>query len=100
MNKCRRCGIEIGSGVLSCGDCQSIVDLQAENKRLKEFARKVIRAECWGYVPLDGFEIQELAEKSGLIQEHVATESDVDEESDFEVGDIIYKFTDFMKDGE
>ena len=80
---------------------QKLVEkIKDENKQLKEFARKTIQAECWGCVPLDGFEIQDLAEKLGLIQEHGATESDVDEESDFEVGDIIYKFTDFMKDGE
>ena len=70
--------------------------LQAENKRLKEFARFMIKQECWGY-DMDGFEIQGLAEKLGLIKEHVATEEDVDEFSDFEVGDKIYKFTDVLK---
>ena len=68
-----------------------------ETEALKEFARQVIKVECWGCDPLDGFEIQELAEKLGLIQEHIATELDVDEESEFEVGDPIYKFTDILK---
>ena len=63
-----------------------------ELDRLREFAHSVIKEHCWG-IALDGFEIQELAEKLGLIAEHIATESDIDEESDYEVGDKIYKFT-------
>ena len=70
--------------------------LEAQNQLLKDFARFVIKQECWGY-DMDGFEIQELAEKLGLIKEHIATEEDVDEFTDFEVGDKIYKFTDVLK---
>ena len=40
--------------------------LLAENIRLKEFARPVIRQECWSLSDLDGGDIQELAEKLGL----------------------------------
>ena len=75
---------------------EHIEQLHAENKLLKDFAQKVIQQECWGY-DVDGFEIQGLAEKLGLIKEHVATEEDVDEFTDFEVGDKIYKFTDVLK---
>ena len=70
--------------------------LEAQNQLLKEFAHSVIKQECWGY-DMDGFEIQELAIKLNLLEPHIATESDVDEESDFEVGDKIYKFTDVLK---
>jgi len=70
--------------------------LDNENELLKEFAHSVIKQECWGY-DMDGFEIQELAIKLNLLEPHIATESDVDEESDFEVGDKIYKFTDVLK---
>ena len=70
--------------------------LDNENELLKEFAHSVIKQECWGY-DMDGFEIQELAEKLGLIKEHIATKDDVDEFTDFEVGDKIYKFTDILK---
>ena len=70
--------------------------LVTENLLLKNFARFVIKQECWGY-DVDGAEIQELAEKLGLIKEHVATEDDVDEFTDFEVGDKIYKFADVLK---
>lgn len=66
--------------------------LQAENKQLREFARQVIKGHCWG-IEMDGLEIQDLAEKLELIAKHTATEDDVDDESDYEVGDIIYKFT-------
>ncbi len=71
--------------------------LQAENGKLKEFARYVIRVECWSYIDQDGGDIQELAEKLGLIQQHTAAKDDVDDESDFEVGDTIYKFSDILK---
>ena len=76
---------------------EQIAELQAEIKRLKEFARAVIREECWGYDSLDGGEVQDLAERLGLIEKHLATEADVSEFDDFEVGDFIFKFTDILK---
>ena len=75
---------------------EHIEQLHAENKLLKDFARFVIKQECWGY-DVDGAEIQELAEKLGFIKEHIATEDDVDEFTDFDPGDKIYKFTDVLK---
>ena len=70
--------------------------LEAQKQLLKDFARFVIKQECWGY-DVDGLGIQELAEKLGLIKEHIAAEDDVDEFTDFEVGDKIYKFADMLK---
>lgn len=64
--------------------------------RLKEFARQVIKEQCWGY-EMDGLEIKDLAEKLELIAKHTATEDDVEDESDYEVGDTIYKFTEILK---
>ncbi len=77
-----------------------IKELEAENEDLKEFARHVIRTECWSLYEQDGCELQELAEKLGLIEPQTATENDIDEESDFEIGDTIYKFTEVLKGGE
>lgn len=74
-----------------------ITELEAELAALKEFARHVIQIECWSLYEQDGGDLQDLAEKLGLIEQHTATVADVDEESDFEVGDIIYKFTDILK---
>ncbi len=68
-----------------------------ENKRLREFARHVIRQECWSIPDLDGGDIQEWAERLGLIVPHAATAEDVDDKSDFEVGDTIFKFSDILK---
>jgi hypothetical protein len=73
---------------------------QKEKERLKEFARHVIRVECWSIFEQDGGDIQELAEKLGLIKPHIATAEDVDDESDFDVGDTIHKFSDLLKGGE
>ena len=74
--------------------------LRAETKPLKEFARKMIEDVCWDLLEPDGGDMQEVAEKLGLIKSTKATEEDIDEESDFEVGDTIYKFTDILKDTE
>ncbi len=71
--------------------------LKDENKRLKEFARHVIRQECWLISNLDGGDLQELAEKLGLIVPHTATEDDIDEDCDYDVGDKIFKFSDWLK---
>jgi len=76
-------------------DCQQ---LQADNEKLKEFARYIIKTECWFLSEQDGGTIQDLAEKLGLIESCIATEQDVDAEfDDYEVGDTIYKFTKTLK---
>jgi hypothetical protein len=74
-----------------------IEQLQAENKRLKEFARQVIMDVCWDMHEPDGGDMQDIAEKLGLIKPTIATEDDIDDESDFEVGDTIFKFADILK---
>jgi hypothetical protein len=68
-------------------------------ERLMKFTRKVIADACWGYSTMDGCDIQELAEKLGLIVPHIATEEDVDDRSDFEIGDRIYKFAKGIDNG-
>ncbi len=65
---------------------------KAENERLKEFARPVIRQECWSIFEQDGLEIQKLAEKLGLIVPCTATEEDVDE--------TIFRFSEAMKESD
>jgi len=80
-------------------DCRELrVKYESENQRLKEFAKSVIRTECWCYQEQDGFELQELAERLGLIVEKIATEEDVTEESEYEVGDKIYVFSAALKE--
>ena len=75
-----------------------IAELETELEKLKQFARKVIGAHCWEYDSMDGLDIQDLAEVLGLLEQHTATANDVDEESDFEVGDKIYKFSEVLKE--
>lgn len=66
---------------------------QADNERLREFAREIIKDYCWNLGEPDGGAIQDLAEKLGLIEPHIATTEDVNVEFDhFGVGDTIYKF--------
>lgn len=83
----------------------AIEGLQAEldtaneaNKRLRTFARHVIRQECWSVYDLDGGDIQELAEKLELIVPHTATIEDVDCECDYEVGDTVFMFSKALKE--
>lgn len=76
---------------------EQVQQLQSENERLKGFARKVIKETCWNINEIDGGDVQELAEKLGLIVPKTATEDDVDDFSDFEAGDTIYQFSDILK---
>ena len=71
----------------------NVIDTQAaELEKLKKFARKVIDNVCWNGYVLDGGDVQEFAEKLGLIKQTTVTE----EFDDFEVGDIVYKFTEIL----
>ena len=72
-------------------------ELRVEAEKLKEFARYIIERECWSIYDLDGGDIQDLAEKLGLIEPHIATEEDVDDSTDYEVGDTIFRFTEALK---
>jgi len=73
---------------------------EQEIEGLKKFAREMIRQSWEGY-DICGSEVQEEAVRCGLLYEDVATEDDVDRSdfsaSDTEVGDTIYRFTEFMK---
>ena len=66
--------------------------VRAENERLKEFARPVIRQECWSIFEQDGLDIHDLAEKLGLIVPCTATEEDVDE--------TIFRFSETLKESD
>ncbi len=70
-----------------------------EIERLQEFARHIIRQYCWDMFDPDGGNIQDEAEKLGLLVPCIATVEDVDEESNFEPGDTIYRFSDILKEG-
>lgn len=84
---------------LSMDRAEKILELQTENERLKEFSRRVIKQECWGYGDLDGGSVQDWAEKLGLIKKGIATKEDVGdpEFSYFEEGDTFYRFTEILK---
>jgi hypothetical protein len=78
-------------------DKSVFIKLQQDNEKLKTFARKFIMTECWGYYnEYDGGEIQDFAEKLGLIKQVIATADDIGEDSDYEVGDTIYKSTEIL----
>ena len=89
-----------GYAVVGRRQVKRIKELCDQLKAAQIFARHVIKQECWGLADLDGGDIQDLAEKLGLIVKHIATEADIGEDSDFEVGDTIYKFSDTLKGGE
>ena len=78
--------------------------LQAENAKLKAFIREFVSVECWGYIPeVDGGDVQEVAEKMGIIVPVKATQQqtdDLNEEHgiDLEEGDVIYNWSDLMKE--
>jgi hypothetical protein len=70
-----------------------------EVKALREFARDIIADYCWGYSrEPDGGDVQELAEKLGLIVPHIATAEDAEDQCEFEPGDTIYKFADWLNE--
>lgn len=69
------------------------------DEALREFARRMIADYCWDYsTEPDGGEVQDVAERLGLIEPHVATEADCKENLDFELGDTIYKFADWLNE--
>jgi len=71
--------------------------LEYESERLKEFARQIIKDYCWNIKDVDGGSVQDLAEKLGLIEKHIA--EDVNPEFDnYDVGDEIFIFTEILKE--
>ena len=77
---------------------KEIEKLNADNKKLVTFCREFISVECWGYQPeIDGGDVQDVAEKCGLIESYIATNDDVYEGAEFEVGDKLYRFTEVLK---
>ena len=77
---------------------ESLRKLHAENNNLKEFARYVIGDQCWSLFDIDALDVQDKAEKLGLVVSCVATEADVDKYSDFDVGDTVYQFSEILKE--
>lgn len=68
-----------------------------EVQALAEFARYIISEYCWGYSSEpDGGDVQDVAERLGLIEPHIATAEDAAEHTDFEPGDTIYKFATWL----
>ena len=71
--------------------------LRVENKWLKEFAIEII-SRMFDGLETDNCDTQELAEKHNLIKAHIVIESDIDENSEYEVGETTYKYTDILID--
>jgi len=88
---------KLSEALYNCDD--AIIKLEAQLALLKDFARKVIISEPWGN-GAEAFDIQDIAEKLGLIILTTATEEYVSEYTNFEVGDSIYKFSDILKEQE
>jgi hypothetical protein len=73
-------------------------EVTPEETALREFARTIIADYCWGYTrEPDGGDVQELAEKLGLIVPHIATAEEAATNDDFETGDTIYKFAEWLE---
>ena len=101
IDECKRKGQSLGRRLAGAGYAMIEADVattKAENERLKDFARPVIRQKCWSYGDLDGGDVQEWAEKLGLLVPKIATAEDVHEECDFEVGDNIFVFSETLKE--
>jgi len=64
---------------------------------LREFTKRMIKDYCWGYGDPDGGEMQDVAEKLGLLVPTIATEEDAADQAEFEPGDTIYKFADWLR---
>ena len=81
LSPCPKCEMYgVTSKQEMCDKCQIEI--------FKEFIRYVIKVNCWGIKAVE----------LGLLEEHIATEEDVDPEFDeYEVGDTIYRFSDMLK---
>lgn len=77
---------------------EGIDKLKTENARLKEFARLVIESMWDGASDVYGGDVQDWAEKRGLIVPREATEDDVAAGVECEVGDEIFTFSDWMQE--
>jgi hypothetical protein len=73
----------------------SSAEAQAENDKLKAFARIVIEWALDGH-DIEALDLQDVAQRNGLLVPHEATEDDVAAGIDCEVGDEIYRFADWM----
>ena len=66
---------------------------QERIEKLVMFCREFIAVNCWGYpAEIDGGNVQEVAEKCGLVESYIAPEDG----ADFEAGDRLYRFTDVL----
>lgn len=71
--------------------------MTVQEAALKEFSRRIIADYCWGYGEPDGGDVQELAERLGLIEPHAATEDDA-KRFECDVGDTVYRFAEWLKE--
>jgi hypothetical protein len=95
------CYMTISGARILCSECsKDYDDMKKENKKLKEFVREIIRQECWGGGGVDGGDIQDIAEKHGLIEKKIATDDDWNPDCDFDTGDSIFVFSDLLNGGE
>jgi hypothetical protein len=63
---------------------------------MRQFCRSIIKEYCWDQGEPDGGDIQDQAERLGLIVPHIATLQDTVRMDDVEVGDQIFVFADWM----
>lgn len=70
-----------------------------ENEKLKEFARTIIKDECWDLQTRDGGDVTCLAYKLGLLEKTPATKEQADgAEGLYDEGEPIDTFTDILKE--
>ena len=81
---------------------EAINRLAEENKKLKKFARFIIEDECFDLGGLQsryGGDVQGMALELGLIVQGPATREDVEAgPGSFEEGDVIFHFSDMLKE--
>lgn len=98
---------EEGTSYTRTDTIPDMTELQRQNAVLKKFARSIINEKCFGYDgEIDGASVQDQAANCGLITPSTVTREMIDEwertdnypSGDFEPGDAIYYFSDWLKD--
>ena len=79
-----------------CDKIDSFVKQLEVAEKANRFTNWVIDTSINEGMDIDGFDIQEKAVEFGLLYETTATKEDVTDDSEFEVGDIIYKPTEAL----
>lgn len=75
-------------------------ETKRQRDALAQFAERIIRKYCWDETDPDGGDIQDAAERFGIIRKVIAAAEHVGQSdcADFEIGDEIFEFTNTIAD--